>query len=269
MTSSKIKTLFANIPAKEILAIAKRYQPKIISGDIKVEIKPDGTKVTPADFEIQKLLIDYFRSSPLSQYFTVQGEETMTSEKQINKPFKIIIDPLDGTSSFAKGLATWGTMIGLCDTRQLIYSWCVISTGEIFSSENPKKIPLKSWKEIRKNGGQPTVDVYDYKKENGARDKFPAVFKTTAYPAAIWAAWELFNGRLDGLIWLPSDEGKKNYPDYDLVFLDALKRQGWKILLGKMIVIAPTPEDAQELWNIGITLIGDKQYDDVSNLTIS
>ena len=85
------------------------------------------------------------------------------------------------------------------------------------------------------------------KKKGGAREKFPTGFKTTSYPAAIWAGWELFNGRLDGLVWLPSEAGKKNYPDYDLVFLDALKRQGWKVLLGKlqkvgrveMLVVAP------------------------------
>ena len=166
MTIPEIKKLFSGIPTGEILAIAKKYQPKLISGEIKVEIKPDDTKLTPADTEIQKLLVDYFQASFLEREFTIQGEEKMASGKNSSKPFRIIIDPLDGTSSFARGAETWGTMIGLCDNQgRLLYSWGLISTGEIFSSENLKAISLPSWKEIRKNGTKPTVDVYDYKKE--------------------------------------------------------------------------------------------------------
>jgi hypothetical protein len=117
-----------------------------------------------------------------------------------------------------------------------------------------------------------SIDVYDY--GAGAADRFPKVFESktsenvlskqiqvTSYPAAVWAGWGLYNGQLNGLLWLPSDQGKCSYPDYDLTFLGALKEQGWKIALGKqgnvvlMIAVAPTEDEMKILWETGISMI--------------
>ena len=86
-------------------------------------------------------------------------------------------------------------------------------------------------------------------------------YEITSCPAAIWAGWELFQKKLNGLLWLPSEEGKKNYPDYDLIFLGSLKQRGYKIRLGKiegkveMIAIAPSLEDLEILWKSGLEII--------------
>ncbi len=280
----EIKKLVKGIPAERLLEIARRDQPKyaqeyIGSGQLSVEKKSDGTKVTPTDREMERVLIDYFKAPPLLQLFSIKGEEGGEQAGE-EKPFKIIIDPLDGTSSFIKGKDTWGTMVGLCDSEgRLIYSWAVVSTGEIFQSSDATKSKLPSFDE-RSITRPLKIDVYDY--GAGSAEKFPSAFKqpveVTSMPSAVSAGWELWNDRLDGLLWLPSNAGKKNYPDYDLVFLDALKQQGWQIILGKtagasgveMGVIAPTLEDAQLLWKTGLEIINTgKTYEDVRDLNIS
>ena len=62
-----------------------------------------------------------------------------------------------------------------------------------------------------------------------------------------------------------SELGKKWYPDYDLIFLGALSYQGFKIRLGKiegnnaLIAIAPSDEDVERLYSVGLSMLSDDQ----------
>ena len=66
---------------------------------------------------------------------------------------------------------------------------------------------------------------------------------------------------MNGLLWLPSNQGKKWYPDYDLIFLGALQKKGYEILIGKiknnnaLIAVAPTKKDVEKLYQIGTNLV--------------
>ena len=85
--------------------IAHRY----FEGSFEVELKGDQSPVTVADRETEQLLRE-----ALSAKFPEDGllgeehgEQTGTSG------FRWIIDPIDGTRNFVKGIPLWGVMVGL------------------------------------------------------------------------------------------------------------------------------------------------------------
>jgi myo-inositol-1(or 4)-monophosphatase len=72
--------------------------------------KSDGTLVTKTDEEIDRLI-----SARLAARFpthAVLSEEQSTLYDGVNE-FTWIVDPLDGTTNFARGLPIWGVSIGL------------------------------------------------------------------------------------------------------------------------------------------------------------
>lgn len=269
----KIKEVFLQIPKDELLFMARQIQLEIIENPNLIKTKDQTQYVTKVDFQIQTLLLKYFANSELKYTYKIKTEEELTraeqKQNQGKKMWQLIIDPLDGTSTFCKKEKYWGIMVGACNLEgNLIYSWNMISTGEVYTSEENKKIKddFNTIKENRKV----VIDVYDY--NAGVEKKFTNIFKNRAnlnssefkqisYPAAIWVGWELYNDRLDGILWLPSKAGKKNYPDYDLIFLGTLKQKGYQIRLGKigqsieMIAVAPSKKDIETLWNTGLEII--------------
>lgn len=78
------------------------------SANLVVETKPDRTFVTDADRSVEaaiRALLDTER--PKDGMF---GEETGVSG---SGPRQWIIDPIDGTSNFLRGVPVWGTLIAL------------------------------------------------------------------------------------------------------------------------------------------------------------
>ena len=72
--------------------------------------KKDSTEVTQADREIETLLTDaLLRERPSHGIF---GEEHGVLG-QPDAPWTWIIDPIDGTSNFARGVPVWATLISL------------------------------------------------------------------------------------------------------------------------------------------------------------
>ena len=80
----------------------------VLSG-LKVKSKADGSLVTTADIEAEKL----FRSRMENTFpeFGVIGEEFGASNPDAD--FQWIIDPIDGSSEIANGMPLFGTIIGL------------------------------------------------------------------------------------------------------------------------------------------------------------
>jgi fructose-1,6-bisphosphatase/inositol monophosphatase family enzyme len=273
--------VFLLIPKDEILAIANDIKLRLTSDKTLIEMKAKKEYVTKADIEIQNFLLNYFANSKLAGTYKIKAEEKLSEADKAksdgkDKSWQLIIDPLDGTSAFCKGVETWGVMVGACDMAgKLLFSWNLVSSGELYMTNLESTIIGRlSFKEKVKN----QIDVYDY--GASASERFAKIFEEksgltpnqyeqTSYPAAVWAGWQLYQSKLDGLLWLPSSQCKKNYPDYDLIFLGALKQKGYKIRLGKvgssveMAVVAPSWSDLENLWQTGLKMITEKKRNEL------
>jgi len=87
----------------------RRYR----AADLKVDTKPDRTPVTEADRAVEQALRDHLaRVHPDD---AVVGEEFGSAEGHVGggSTRRWIIDPIDGTKSYLRGLPTWSTLIGL------------------------------------------------------------------------------------------------------------------------------------------------------------
>jgi histidinol-phosphatase len=86
----------------------KRYQAL----DLVIETKPDASPVTDADKAVEKAIrneITKVRAEDL-----VVGEEFGSPDSLAGK-YYWVIDPIDGTKNYLRGVPTWATLIGLID----------------------------------------------------------------------------------------------------------------------------------------------------------
>ena len=86
----------------------KRYQAL----DLVVETKPDLSPVTDADKAVESAIrneISKVRTDDL-----VVGEEFGSPDSLAGK-YYWVIDPIDGTKNYLRGVPTWATLIGLID----------------------------------------------------------------------------------------------------------------------------------------------------------
>lgn len=254
--------VFNQIESADIICLAKKIQKQLITDTSLIKNNDDIYKiVTQADIKIQKLLLDYFGNSSLKGTYQVIAEEAILNKiNSKNASWKLLIDPLDGTRSFINQDKTWGVMVGACDLLGVLrYSWNLVSTGKVFTSQTTNINRINKMKTI-------IIDVFDY--QSRAIKKFNSTFSQytfVEYPAAVWVGWQLYQEKVNGLLWLPSKKGKKWYPDYDLVFLGALFNKGYNIIIGKkdnnnsMIAIGLTLKDAEKLYEIGLSLLPKNQ----------
>lgn len=77
--------------------------------------KSDDTEVTQADQETEKVLRDALTS--LRPDDGVYGEEFGTTGPR-DSGYTWVIDPIDGTSNFARGVPVWATLIALVDSSR-------------------------------------------------------------------------------------------------------------------------------------------------------
>lgn len=85
--------------------------------DLVVETKPDRTPVTDADRSVERKIRDLLKQLAPSDY--VIGEEFENSGSG-NRAW--IIDPIDGTANFLRGLPIWATLIALRSGSELTTS---------------------------------------------------------------------------------------------------------------------------------------------------
>ena len=100
---------FSAAAAADLISLA-RYQAQ----DLVIETKPDLSPVTDADKAVEKSfreLISAKRSDDL-----VVGEEFGAPDSLAGK-YYWVIDPIDGTKNFLRGVPTWATLIALMDTQ--------------------------------------------------------------------------------------------------------------------------------------------------------
>ncbi len=82
---------------------------------LAVEEKADGTLVTRADTEAEAAAREVLGSSTLLGEVEVLGEEGGLIET--DGEYRWVIDPLDGTLSFVRGIPLFGTLIALVEKR--------------------------------------------------------------------------------------------------------------------------------------------------------
>jgi histidinol-phosphatase len=98
--------------------IAMRYFRAI---ETRIDRKKDGSVVTQADREIEQMSREKVAASGLP--LDVLGEEMggrNVESANINGRARLIIDPIDGTEEFSRGIPTFGTLLGIEENGEVV-----------------------------------------------------------------------------------------------------------------------------------------------------
>lgn len=104
--------------AQEADAIAMRY---FRADHMRVERKSDGTAVTQADHAVEEMARARVLASGLG--LDVYGEELGlggTNMPVDPKRPRLIIDPIDGTEEFSRGIPIFGTLLGIEQNAEIV-----------------------------------------------------------------------------------------------------------------------------------------------------
>jgi histidinol-phosphatase len=84
--------------------------PRFRSTDLLVETKPDLTPVTEADRDVERAIRDRIAAARAGEI--VVGEE-FGPDRDEGAPGRWIVDPIDGTKNYVRGIPVWATLIAL------------------------------------------------------------------------------------------------------------------------------------------------------------
>jgi len=104
--------------ADEADVIAMRY---FRSGELVTEKKSDGSVVTVADKAVEAMALKKVAESGLP--IDMLGEETsneVPTEPARGGRGRMIIDPIDGTEEFSRGIPTFGTLMGIEENGEIV-----------------------------------------------------------------------------------------------------------------------------------------------------
>ena len=93
--------------------------------DLEITTKPDNTPVTDADKAVERAIIEAINSDYPSD--GVVGEEFGSTG---SKDRYWVIDPIDGTKNFLRGVPTWATLIALVENEKVVTS--VVSSPALY-----------------------------------------------------------------------------------------------------------------------------------------
>ena len=79
------------------------------AADLVVETKPDLTPVSEADQAVERAIRAYLHN--VAPEHSVLGEEY--GEEVGNGNFRWVVDPIDGTKNYVRGVPVWATLLGL------------------------------------------------------------------------------------------------------------------------------------------------------------
>jgi histidinol-phosphatase len=81
------------------------------AADLVVETKPDLTPVTEADKAVEQTLRE--RLAAVRPQDAILGEEYGVSDESPENGRRWIVDPIDGTKNYVRGIPVWGTLLAL------------------------------------------------------------------------------------------------------------------------------------------------------------
>jgi len=113
----KYERLLEGIAAEADAISMKHFR----TGNLGAEKKGDGTVVTVADKAIEAMALEKAAASGLP--IDVLGEETskeVPKEPARGGRTRMIIDPIDGTEEFTRGIPTFGTLIGIEEDGEIV-----------------------------------------------------------------------------------------------------------------------------------------------------
>lgn len=100
--------------ALELAAIADQItMARFLAQDLVVTTKPDNTPVTDADRATEEALRKHLAIARPDDGLV--GEEFGNENKEAERYW--VIDPIDGTKNFMRGVPTWATLIGLVERQ--------------------------------------------------------------------------------------------------------------------------------------------------------
>ncbi|MEM7434648.1 MAG: inositol monophosphatase family protein [Myxococcota bacterium] len=93
----------------DVVVLAGDTARKHFQQGVVAETKPDRSPVTKADRETEQAIRDaVLQRYPDAEFF---GEET--GRHGNNAGLRFIVDPIDGTRAFVRGLPTWSVLVGI------------------------------------------------------------------------------------------------------------------------------------------------------------
>ena len=100
--------------ALELAAIADEItMARYLAQDLVVTTKPDNTPVTDADRATEEALRSHLATTRPTDGLV--GEEFGNENKDAQRYW--VLDPIDGTKNFMRGVPTWATLIGLVERQ--------------------------------------------------------------------------------------------------------------------------------------------------------
>ncbi|MGZ4795194.1 MAG: inositol monophosphatase family protein [Acidimicrobiia bacterium] len=149
------------------------------ANDLHVSTKPDTTHVTEADHATERLIVDGLRAARPED--AILGEEFGDSGVA-GSARRWIVDPIDGTANYVRGVPIWATLIALEDHGELTVGvvsapalharWYAARGAGAFSGERPIHVSavadlsdaqvcysdIPSWSKYRTDA-QPMIDL--------------------------------------------------------------------------------------------------------------
>ena len=102
--AASVARLAAEAPSSRLLGIAR-------TGSFRTSLKDDGSPQTSADTMAERLVRRTLQESAYPSGAAVLGEEE--GETGEGSPWRWVVDPIDGTTAFARDIPVWGTLVAL------------------------------------------------------------------------------------------------------------------------------------------------------------
>jgi histidinol-phosphatase len=149
--------------------------------DLEITTKPDNSPVTDADKAVERAIIDAIATKYPSD--GVVGEEFGSSG---SKDRYWVIDPIDGTKNFVRGVPTWATLIALVENEEVVASvvsspalyrrWYasvgggafVVEGGSVKASPAPRKLAVSKVSQL----GDASITYSDFQGWGARRQAF-------------------------------------------------------------------------------------------------
>jgi histidinol-phosphatase len=154
--------------------------PRFRAADLAVKTKPDRTPVTEADRAVEAALRDVLAGERPGH--AVLGEEEGTTG-DADAQWRWIIDPIDGTANYLRGIPVWATLIALEHAGEIVvgvasapamgHRWWAARGDGAFADGRPISVS----KVASIENAQLSSDGFDSWERHGGSDAFMALVR--------------------------------------------------------------------------------------------